>query len=73
MRSIIVIFLVAVLAALAGAGYFMLRRPQDGENRDPRAMARALALRVGLSVAVFLLILLAWSQGWIKPSGLPIR
>jgi cytochrome bd-type quinol oxidase subunit 2 len=73
MRSVIVIFLVAVLAALAGAGYFMLRRPQDGANRDPRAMARALALRVGLSVAVFLLILLAWSQGWIKPTGLPIH
>jgi hypothetical protein len=73
MKTIIVVFLVAVLAALAGAGFFMLRRPQDVTQRDPRPMARALALRVGLSVSVFLLILLAWSQGWIKPSGLPIN
>jgi hypothetical protein len=35
-------------------------------------MARALAVRVGLSVSVFLLVLLAWYMGWIKPSGIPI-
>jgi hypothetical protein len=73
MKSIIVVFLVAVLAALAGAGFFMLRRPQDGEPRNPKSMARALALRVMLSVGIFLLVLIAWSQGWIKPTGLPIN
>jgi hypothetical protein len=34
-------------------------------------MARALAVRVGVSVALFLLILLAWKLGWITPKGLP--
>jgi hypothetical protein len=35
-------------------------------------MARALAVRVALSITVFLFVLLAWYFGWIKPSGIPI-
>ena len=67
----IVAFLVLVLAALGGAGFFMLRRgPHDG-SADKR-MARTLAVRVGLSVTLFLLILLAWSLGWIHPTGIPV-
>lgn len=65
-----VLMLVLVVAALASAGLFMLRRPKDGQT-DNRQMARALALRVGLSVALFLFMLLGWSMGWIKPGGLP--
>ena len=67
----IVAFLVLVLAALAGAGFFMLRRGQDDGQADKR-MARTLAIRVALSVTLFLLILLAWSLGWIHPSGIPV-
>ncbi len=71
----IVVFLVLVLAALGGAGFFMLRRGQDAGGADTSAdkrMARVLAIRVGLSVTLFLLILLAWSLGWIHPSGIPV-
>ena len=71
MKSVIVIALVLVLASLAGAGLFMLRKGGDTTPRDAR-MARALALRVGLSIALFLFILLSWYMGWIKPSGLPM-
>ena len=35
-------------------------------------MARALALRVGLSIALFLFILLSWAMGWVRPTGLPV-
>jgi hypothetical protein len=66
MKVFIVIALIAVLGALASAGVFMLRKPGDGLQRDMR-MARALALRVALSVALFLFILLAWKMGWISP------
>jgi hypothetical protein len=50
----------------------MLRRPRerDAPEGDKR-MARALAVRVGVSVALFLFILLAWKLGWITPKGLP--
>jgi len=34
---------------------------------------QALAMRVGFSIALFLLILLAYHFGYIKPTGIPIR
>lgn len=70
MKTMIVMTLVLVLASLAGAGLFMLRKGGDTSTRDKR-MARALALRVGLSIALFLFILLSWYMGWVKPTGLP--
>ena len=71
MKIVIVGFLVLVLAALAGAGFFMLRKGPDDGSADKR-MARTLAIRVALSVTLFLLILLAWALGWIHPSGIPV-
>jgi hypothetical protein len=71
MQFIIVIALIAVLGALASAGLFMLRRPKEPTRSVDKRMARALAPRVALSVAIFLFILLAWQLGWIAPKGLP--
>lgn len=71
MKTLIVLMLVAVLVALASAGVFMLRKPGASGARG-KNMARALALRVGLSVALFLFILLSWYMGWVRPSGLPV-
>ncbi len=76
MKVVIVVALLAILGALAGAGLFMLRRKPDDRRDDGAApdkrMARALALRVGLSVGLFLVILLAYAMGWIEPSGMPL-
>jgi hypothetical protein len=72
MTVIIVVALVGILAALASAGVFMLKRPKGGDSQSAdKRMARALAVRVGVSVALFLLILLAWKMGWISPKGIP--
>jgi hypothetical protein len=70
MKILMVLMLVAVLGALASAGVFMLRKDRDGDARSKR-MARALAVRVGLSVALFLFILLSWRMGWVRPTGIP--
>ena len=72
MKIVIVLFLLAVVAALASAGVLMLRKPTASDPNGAR-MARALAVRVGLSVAIFLLVLLAYWMGWIQPSGIPLR
>ena len=71
MKTVMVLILLAVLGALAGAGVLMLRK---GRANDPRGkhMARALALRVALSVLLFLLIMLGWAMGWVRPGGLPV-
>ena len=62
---------IGILGALALAGLFMLRDGRDGKPKSGNMM-RALALRVALSVALFLCILLAWRLGWIQPTGIPI-
>ena len=71
MKFVVVSALLVVLVALASAGVFMLKRPSEPSQSADKRMARALAVRVGVSVAVFLFVLLAWQFGWIKPSGLP--
>ncbi len=72
MKTVMVLMFVAVLMALAGAGVFMLRKGHEDGDRRSKNMARALALRVGLSVALFLFILLSWYMGWVKPTGIPV-
>jgi len=50
-------------------------RPDDhaGDMQRSRAMWRALALRVLLSVLLFICLLLAARLGWIQPSGWSAR
>lgn len=67
-----------ILASLASALAFMLRRPnttsdtETDEAERARNMFRSLALRVALSVLLFICVLLAWKLGWVQPSGLPV-
>ncbi|MCE4554916.1 DUF2909 domain-containing protein [Pelomonas cellulosilytica] len=70
MNVVIVLAFIGILGALAAAGFFMLRK---GGSKGKGDMARALALRVALSVALFLFILLSWQMGWIHPTGLPLK
>jgi uncharacterized PurR-regulated membrane protein YhhQ (DUF165 family) len=71
MKIIIVIGFIGILGALAAAGLFMLKN-NDKSRRGPN-MARALAVRVGLSIALFLIIMLSYFMGWIQPTGLPLQ
>lgn len=70
MKTIILIALIGIVGALAAAGLFMLKNG-DSAKRGPN-MARALAVRVGVSVALFLFILLSYYMGWIQPTGIPV-
>ena len=71
MKYIVALAFVGILGALALAGLFMLRDGRDGV-RKPGNMMRALALRVGLSVLLFVCILVAYWGGWIHPTGIPL-
>lgn len=65
LRVLIIVMLVAIVASL-GSALFHLSR----SGGDSRKMFRSLALRVGLSVALFILLMLAWALGLITPHGL---
>lgn len=71
MKIAIAVAFVLILGALAVAGLSMLRGGRAGETR-PGTMMRALAWRVGLSVALFVCLLVAYRLGWIHPTGVPL-
>ena len=53
--------LIAIVVSLGSALWFMLR-PGD----DPKRMVKALALRVGLSVALFVMLMAGYYFGLIS-------
>ncbi|MGH8809004.1 MAG: twin transmembrane helix small protein [Noviherbaspirillum sp.] len=65
MKILVALAFVLILASLGSALVFLMR----DKGRSDRTV-KALALRVGFSIALFVLILLAYSQGWIQPTGL---
>ncbi len=60
MRIVVVLFLLAIFASLGSALFYMIK-DRDGGHR----MARALALRVGLSLTLFLMMMLGFYFGII--------
>lgn len=75
MGYLVALAFLVIIASLGAALFFMLRKPEDAQSDSERSrrMARALAMRVGLSIALFLCLLLAWKLGHIQPTGLPLR
>ncbi len=71
MKYLVGLAFVAILGALLTAGVSMVRDGRDGKPKSSR-MWRALAWRIGLSVLLFLCILIAYGLGWIHPTGLPL-
>jgi len=49
---------------------FLVSFCRDGQAKTSNMM-KALAMRVGFSIVVFLCVLLAWKLGYIQPSGIP--
>jgi hypothetical protein len=66
MKILVAIAFILILASLGSALYYMMR--QKGKN-DQR-MVRSLAMRVGFSIALFILILVAHKMGYIHPTGI---
>jgi hypothetical protein len=58
--------LVAIVASL-GSGLFHLSR---GGAEDSQRLARALTIRIAVSLALFALLMIAWYFGLISPHSL---
>ncbi|HEV7135924.1 MAG TPA: twin transmembrane helix small protein [Steroidobacteraceae bacterium] len=66
----VLIILAAIVVSLGSALYHLSR----GTQKDSAKMARALTVRIVLSIALFVLIMLAWYAGLITPhSVIPSR
>jgi len=68
MKIFVIFGFILIIGSLAFALLFMMKDKGKTNN-----MARALAFRVGFSIALFLLLLLAYHFGYIKPTGIIIN
>ncbi|HXA35202.1 MAG TPA: twin transmembrane helix small protein [Steroidobacteraceae bacterium] len=62
-KYLVVAMLVLILTSLARALFYLTSRKQE----DGTKMVKALAWRIGLSVALFVLLIVAYYSGWIDP------
>ncbi|MET3443081.1 low affinity Fe/Cu permease [Variovorax paradoxus] len=71
MKYFVALAFVGIFASLAFALFYMLKDGRNGRTKSG-GMARALTFRIGISVVLFLCMLLAWKFGYIQPTGLPL-
>ncbi len=65
MKIIIAIAFILIIGSLTFALAFLMK--DKGKSNHT---VQALALRVGLSITLFLFLLLAYKLGWIQPKGI---
>ena len=71
MKLWVALALLAIIASLGAAWFFILRGGSASSDRQrSRRMAWALTLRIALSIALFVCLLTAWKLGYIQPHGL---
>jgi ABC-type antimicrobial peptide transport system permease subunit len=66
-KIIIVGVMLAIVFSLFRALYFLTT-----EKNDSKKMVNMLSWRIGLSIFLFIILMLAIAMGWIEPGGLPI-
>lgn len=65
MRYIVIAALVAIVATLGSALYYLYHDRGHGTR-----MVRALAIRVALSAALIVFLVVSYKMGWIGETGL---
>ncbi len=63
MKIVVVGILIAILYSLGSAVFYLVKEGGSGSKRT----LRALTFRVGLSVVLFLILILGSYMGWIQP------
>ena len=66
LRLVVILVLIAIVASLGSALYHLSRSSGEASPK----VVRALTVRVGLSLVLFILLMAAWYTGLITPHGL---
>lgn len=64
-KIIIAIAFIAIIVSLGSALYHLVRHKDHSEQT-----VKALTLRIGISLALFVFLFLAFAAGWIRPHGI---
>lgn len=67
MKIFVAIAFFLIIGSMAAALLFLMK----DKGKTNRTVG-ALALRVALSIALFLLVLFAYKMGWIQPTGVRV-
>ena len=70
MKIVAIIIFIAIIASLGSALFHLVK---SGSEEESRKTAKALTFRIGLSLALFILLFLAYATGLFKPSGIGSR
>jgi hypothetical protein len=62
-KYLVIAILVLIVVSLGKALFHL----SNGNPKDSGKMVKALAWRIGLSVFLFVLLIVAYTQGWIDP------
>ena len=65
MKILVAIAFLLIIGSL-GSALFFLMKDKGKSNRT----VHALALRVGLSITLFIMLLISYQLGWISPTGI---
>jgi hypothetical protein len=65
MFKLVILALLAAIILSLGSGLVFLYKDQGGSRR----LVKALTLRIGFSLLLFVLLFVAWAMGWIQPHG----
>ena len=64
-KWLVLLIFFAIVLSLASA---MVQLVHDHKG-ETRRMVRALTLRIGLSILLFIVLWMTWKLGWIEPHG----
>ena len=64
-KWLVVIIFFGIILSLVSA---MLHLVHDYKG-ETRRMVRALSVRIGLSILLFIVLYAGWKMGWIEPQG----
>lgn len=64
-KAILLLLLVFIFFTLGSALYYLVK---DRDNSD--RIVKALTWRIGLSILLFVILMIAFAMGWIKPHSL---
>lgn len=64
-RIIVIVMLIGIFVSLASAAVYLFR-----DRGESTRMAKALTIRIGLSIALFVLLMAGFYFGIISPRGI---
>jgi len=67
MRILVLLAFLGIVASLVSAGVYLMK-----DRGQSSRMVNALTIRIGLSIVLFLFVLLAGRLGWIQATGIPV-